>query len=153
MMRGEAEGRVSRRKSLRQSTAAVTATNGESAAASERRPPEEGGGGGGGDTLAARRRSVRSVKRTGTLRRPTAGGGPVSVGSLRKRSSLRDVSASVVRITIHETCLCTKFTWTISEFFFLAFRNLKYEGLLYWTLSKKLHNYFKIDTVLSHVLV
>jgi hypothetical protein len=96
MMRGEADGRLSRRKSVRQVNAAGGATSPPAGSteqivaintpAASRRQAEASGS-------VARRRSVRNVKRTGTLRRPGgAGGGPATVGSLRKRSSLRNAN-------------------------------------------------------------
>jgi hypothetical protein len=96
MMRGETEGR----KSGRQATAA-TDKNGadEVSAAAAGTPAVRRKTDATAANSVARRKSVRSVKRTATLRRTggagaTVNGGVVNVGSLRKRSSLRDAVSS-----------------------------------------------------------
>ncbi len=92
-MRGETEGR----KSVRQVTADKIGADEASAAGAGtpavRRKTDAAA------NSVARRKSVRSVKRTATLRRTggagaTVNGGVVNVGSLRKRSSLRDAVSS-----------------------------------------------------------
>jgi hypothetical protein len=100
MMRGETEGRLSGRKSVRQVTAATDKIGAdETSAAGAGTPAVRRKTDAAAANSVARRKSVRSVKRTATLRRTggagaTVNGGVVNVGSLRKRSSLRDAVSS-----------------------------------------------------------
>jgi hypothetical protein len=100
-MRGETEGRLSGRKSVRQVTAATDKIGADDASAAETGTPavRRKTDAAAAANSVARRKSVRSVKRTATLRRTggagaTVNGGVVNVGSLRKRSSLRDAVSS-----------------------------------------------------------
>jgi hypothetical protein len=98
-MRGETEGR----KSVRKVTAATDKIGvDEASAAAAGTPSVRRKTDAAAASSVARRKSVRSVKRTATLRRTggagaTVNGGVVNVGSLRKRSSLRDAVSSEQR--------------------------------------------------------